>query len=86
MKKKVNGISVDCSPADIAQREIDEAAHVVELAKWQADQYKRDRVAAYREMFGGGVEEQLDFIYHNTLTAWKAKIAEVKALYPKPGA
>ncbi len=40
--------------------------------------YKAQRVAEYPS-----IEDQLDNIYHNTLTAWKADIKAVKDKYPK---
>jgi len=40
--------------------------------------YKAQRVAEYPS-----IEDQLDKIYHSTLTAWKADIKAVKDKYPK---
>jgi|SaaInlStandDraft_3_1057020.scaffolds.fasta_scaffold11866_4 hypothetical protein len=43
-----------------------------------ANQYQLDRKAAYPS-----VEDQLDDIYHNGVTGWKATIKIVKDKYPK---
>ena len=40
--------------------------------------YKEQRLAEYPS-----IEDQLDKIYHSTLTAWKADIKAVKDKYPK---
>lgn len=48
-------------------------------AEYDANQYQRDRAAEYPSM-----EEQLDYIYHNGIEAWKADmILPVKDKYPK---
>ena len=41
--------------------------------------YQRDRAAEYPP-----VVDQLDEIYHHGIDGWKAKIATIKAKYPKP--
>ena len=43
------------------------------------DSYKSQRKAAYPS-----VVDQLDEIYHHGIDGWKAKIATIKAKYPKP--
>ena len=49
-------------------------------AAWQADEYKRQRKREYPNW-----GEQLDYIYHNGVDAWKADIVDpVKTKYPKP--
>jgi len=49
-------------------------------AAWQADEYKRQRKSEYPNW-----EEQLDYIYHNGVDAWKADIVDpIKTKYPKP--
>ena len=49
-------------------------------AAWQADEYKRQRQFEYPNW-----GEQLDYIYHNGVDAWKADIVDpVKTKYPKP--
>ena len=40
--------------------------------------YKAQRVAEYPS-----IEDQLDKLYHTTLTAWKADIKAIKDKYPK---
>ena len=40
--------------------------------------YKEQRLAEYPS-----IEDQLDKIYHSTLTAWKADIKAIKDKYPK---
>ena len=54
------------------------------LAQMQSDhdakEYQRKRKAEYP-----AIEDQLDYIYHNGLTKWKADmITPVKEKYPKP--
>ena len=44
-----------------------------------ANKYKTDRAAEYPS-----VVDQLDEIYHHGIDGWKAKIAAIKAKYPKP--
>ena len=47
---------------------------------WQADEYKRQRKREYPNW-----GEQLDYIYHNGVDAWKTDIVDpVKTKYPKP--
>ncbi len=49
-------------------------------AAWQADEYKRQRKTEYPHW-----GEQLDYIYHNGVDAWKADIVDpIKTKYPKP--
>lgn len=49
-------------------------------AAWQAENYKRQRLSEY-PAWG----EQLDYIYHNGVDAWKADIVDpIKTKYPKP--
>ena len=49
-------------------------------AAWQADEYKRQRKREYPNW-----GEQLDYIYHNGVDAWKANIVDpIKTKYPKP--
>ena len=45
--------------------------------------YKAIRKQAYIDSVGD-IPDQLDYIYHNGLDAWKAKIKEVKDKYTKP--
>ena len=56
-----------------------EAGYNEYQAQHQATQYQRDRKLAYPK-----IEEQLDYIYHNGVEAWKADmILPVKNKYPK---
>jgi len=49
-------------------------------ANYESKQYQRDRAAEYPPL-----EDQLDYIYHNGVEAWKTDIIDpVKAKYPKP--
>jgi len=45
--------------------------------------YKEIRKEAYIASVGD-IPDQLDYIYHNGLDAWKAKIKVVKDKYTKP--
>ena len=45
--------------------------------------YKQIRKDAYISLLGD-VYDQLDYIYHNGLDAWKVQIKIVKDKYPKP--
>ena len=45
--------------------------------------YKAIRKSEYIKAVGD-IPDQLDYIYHNGLDAWKAKIKEVKDKYTKP--
>ena len=47
--------------------------------EYKNNQYQRDRAAEYPS-----VVDQLDEIYHHGIDGWKAKIAAIKAKYPKP--
>lgn len=56
------------------------------IAEWKKNEsiskdteYLRNRIKEYPKM-----EDQLDFIYHNGLDAWKSMISEIKNKYPKP--
>ena len=75
-KKLVDGVLVDLTEQDIAQRNADNAAYAAEIA---ANGYKSDRAAAYPS-----IADQLDDIYHNGIDAWKANILAVKQAHPKP--
>lgn len=48
-------------------------------AEYIANQYQRDRAAAYPSF-----ADQFDTLYHGGLAAWKATIDTVKAQFPKP--
>ena len=49
-------------------------------AIFEAEQYIRDREAQYPS-----IQDQLDYIYHNSITKWKSDmIKPVKDAHPKP--
>ena len=57
-----------------------EAAHVEAQAEYDAQQYARDRKSDYPS-----IQDQLDYIYHNSITKWKSDmIKPVKDAHPKP--
>ena len=68
----------DGTKINLEQSKIDAARTAInnELA---ATKYQRDRAAEYPS-----VVDQLDEIYHHGIDGWKAKIAAIKAKYPKP--
>jgi len=45
--------------------------------------YEEIRQSAYISLLGD-VYDQLDYIYHNGLDAWKVQIKTIKDKYPKP--
>ncbi len=54
-------------------------AEVLRLqAEYDNNQYQRDRAEAYPS-----IVDQLDDIYHNGLTGWKANVKTIKNKYPK---
>ncbi len=58
----------------------DVEAKIAELqADYDAKEYQRDRKAEYP-----AIEDQLDDIYHNGISGWKATIKVTKDKYPKP--
>ena len=56
-------------------------AKIIELtAEWDAQEYARNRAEAYPS-----IQDQLDYIYHNSITKWKSDmIKPVKDKHPKP--
>jgi hypothetical protein len=75
--KIVNGERVDCTAEEIAALETErqEYASTIEL-----EEIKLNRAMEYPSL-----AEQLDYIYHNGIDAWKADMIEpVKTKYPKP--
>ena len=69
----------DDNPTNITNEQI--LAKQAELqAEFDSLQYQRDRKKEYPP-----IGDQLDYIYHNGLTKWKADmITPVKEKYPKP--
>jgi hypothetical protein len=65
------------SDEDLAIKKAESEAY--ELAE-SAKEYQRQRANTYPD-----VKEQLDYIYHNGIDAWKTDLIDpVKAKYPKP--
>ena len=61
------------------EAEID-AEIVILQAEYDAQQYARDRKSDYPS-----IGDQLDYIYHNSITKWKSDmIKPVKDAHPKP--
>ena len=55
-------------------------AKIAELqAEYEANEYQRQRAAAYPTW-----QDQLDKIYHEGIDAWKADIQAIKDQFPKP--
>jgi hypothetical protein len=79
--KNVNGVDIELSDeeAQAILQKWAEAAHEIEVDKEQ-NGYKEARLEAYPS-YG----EQLDYIYHNGLEAWKTDIIQpIKEAHPKP--
>ena len=74
--KTINGERIAFTAAEEAARDTEEANALTEK---NANQYKIDRATEYPP-----VVDQLDEIYHHGIDGWKAKIATIKAKYPKP--
>ena len=75
--------SVGCLDKDGNEVVLDETLIQAEVQRLQAEydsnQYQRDRASEYPS-FG----EQLDYIYHNGVEAWKTDIIDpIKSKYPK---
>jgi hypothetical protein len=68
---------------DTVQTKPTEAELTAEAARLEAEyianQYQRDRAAAYPSF-----ADQFDTLYHGGYDAWKASIDTVKAEFPKP--
>tara|TARA_R100001244_G_C5097412_1_gene117941 strand:- start:239 stop:550 length:312 start_codon:yes stop_codon:yes gene_type:complete len=69
----------DDNPTNITNQQIiDKQAEL--RAEYDALEYSRNRAKEYPE-----IGDQLDYIYHNGVTQWKADmITPVKEKYPKP--
>ena len=80
--KLLDGIKVQFTAEEEAQRDIEEAKALEEKADYDAKQYQRDRATAYPS-----IQEQLDMQYWdkvNGTTNWEDAIAKVKSDTPKP--
>ena len=73
--KMVDGETIELTEAEHSQLVADQAAVEAALA---ADAWRTNRIEAY-----GPLADQLDEQYHD-FDAWKARIAAVKAQFPKP--
>ena len=63
----------------ITQEEADAISQAKELAKFNSLTYAEQRATEYP-----AIADQLDYIYHNGIDAWKTDIIDpVKAKYPK---
>ena len=80
--KLINGVRVQFTAEEEAQRDIEEAKALEEKAEYDANQYQRDRATAYPS-----IQEQLDMQYWdkvNGTTNWEDAIAKVKSDIAKP--
>ena len=78
-KEDISSIKWNNGTPPISQVDI-EAKQAELQAEYDALQYQRDREKEYPP-----IGDQLDYIYHNGLTKWKADmITPVKEKYPKP--
>ena len=74
-KNGVHYLLNDADKAEIAQRE---SAYQAVLAERKANEYIEKRIAEY-----GTMAEQMEYIVENGYDAWKARVEEIKAKYPK---
>ena len=78
-KEDISSIKWNNGTPPISQVDI-EAKQAELQAEFDSLQYQRDRKKEYPP-----IGDQLDYIYHNGLTKWKADmITPVKEKYPKP--
>jgi hypothetical protein len=75
----INGNRVQFTEAEEAARDEQERQAAIKKAEYDALKYQRDRKAEYP-----AIEDQLDDIYHNGISGWKATIKVTKDKYPKP--
>jgi len=80
---EVGEYSVDARPAEVTWAAV-QAAQIEIDSEYAAQQYARDRAAAYPSL-----ADQLDMLYHDAVdgtTIWQEAVAAVKAAHPKPEA
>ena len=78
--KMVNGVRIQLTAEEETIRDQEEEQAAIEKAEYDALEYSRNRANEYPP-----IGDQLDYIYHNGLTKWKADmITPVKEKYPKP--
>ena len=70
---------IEWDSANTDSQPTDDELNAAYTAWKAAEEYKINRVAEYPP-----VVDQLDEIYHHGIDGWKAKIATIKAKYPKP--
>lgn len=89
--KNVNGVRVQLTDAEYETQITEWAtnmtssqakATIVNDGGTHAD-YKQIRKDAYVSLLGD-IPDQLDYIYHNGIDAWKVQIKTIKDKYPKP--
>jgi|TARA_B100002003_G_C13950417_1_gene460835 hypothetical protein len=73
-----NGIRVQYTAEEETIRDAEEEQAAINKAEYDALKYQRDRKAEYPS-----IVDQLDYIYHNGIDAWKATIKVTKDKYPK---
>jgi hypothetical protein len=84
MKKMVNGVIVDMTPEEIAEKEQQEREWAIYKAEYDAKAYQRSRAAEYPSL-----ADFADAYYwaqngdDTKMTAYIEKCAEVKTKYPK---
>lgn len=78
-EEKIGEIITNPLPQDLVVSE-EEVVVCEDGSKVVATEYQRLRALSYPR-----VEDQLDYIYHNGLEAWKTKLVQpIKDKYPKP--
>ena len=75
--RNVDGVKVELTAEEVEATLAERAADNV---KQEANQYIYDRQSEYPS-----IHDQLDYIYHNSITKWKSDmIKPVKDAHPKP--
>ena len=75
--RNVDGVKVELTAEEVEATLAERAADKV---KQEANQYIYDRQSEYPS-----IQDQLDYIYHNSITKWKSDmIKPVKDAHPKP--
>lgn len=77
----VNGVEVPMTPQEIAERQAEEAA-------WEAGAIERQNAEAEKSRQAAYVSESDPLFFkaqrgESTMEEWQAKVAEIKARYPK---
>ena len=74
-----NNVRIQFTAQEEAARDAEEEKAAIDKAEYDALKYQRDREKEYPTW-----QDQLDYIYHNGIDAWKATIKVTKDKYPKP--